>query len=414
MAAAPEASRKRISTGTPTPSGTRKRSKAPPRTLPAAFGRFTLTHHVGRGGMADIYLAQMPTAFGGERLVVIKEILPDFAGDARFAEMLVSEAKLAANLNHQNIVKTEDLGRVDDRLYIAMEYVEGLDLRELLRRCAKERVALPIEFSLHMVIQILQGLDYAHRFGKRSNPTGGVVHRDVSPSNILLSFEGEVKVCDFGIARANDLSEELPEETIQGKAGYMSPEHALGQPVDARADVFAVGIVLWEMLSGRKLYVAGSGASLLERARKAEIPALQSRSWPDEGSLFGIVEKALQKDPSARFPSAAAMRDSLEAYVAEAKLRKSPLELGRWLQHNFAPPSLPSHAAEGAAARAPRSSIPPEASAVRPRSTVRDAAHSARADADGRARPNPAVAAWPKICFALAFVALVVAIVSRL
>src|SRR6185437_15099588 len=223
--------------------------------LPRRLGRYHLFAHIGRGGMADIYLAQAETALGdARRLVVIKEMLSMLAHSTQFSDMLVAEAKLAARLDHANIVKVEDLGRAQGSLFIAMEYVEGLDLRELLRRCAKARVALPVEFSLRVVIEVLRGLSFAHRARDEEGRPLGIVHRDVSPSNVLLSFEGEVKVCDFGIARAHALAGELPEETIAGKAGYMSPEQARGESLDARADVFAAGIILWEMLAGRRLY----------------------------------------------------------------------------------------------------------------------------------------------------------------
>src|SRR5688572_27582958 len=241
------------------------------RRLPHAMGRYTLFDHVGRGGMADIYLASAQTGLGGSRLVVIKEVLPELADNPRFAEMLVAEAKLAARLGHANVVKVEELGRHDGALFIAMEYVEGFDLRDLLRRCANNKVALPIEFSLLLVTEALRALDYAHRFRDDAGRAACVVHRDVSPSNVLISFEGEVKLCDFGIARANDMTADVPDEAIQGKAGYMSPEHARGEAIDARADVFAAGIILWELLAGRRLYKAQSGEKLLDVARRAHI-----------------------------------------------------------------------------------------------------------------------------------------------
>jgi len=170
--------------------------------------------------MADIYLARVETDLGGSRRVIVKEVLPKHAGSPLFSSMLVTEAKLAAALSHANVVTVEDLGRDAGSLFIAMEYVEGFDLRELCRRCSHARIPLPIEFSLLMVMETLRGLDYAHR--------RKLVHRDVSPSNVLCSFEGEVKICDFGIARANEAGDLDDEEAIRGKAGYMSPEHARG------------------------------------------------------------------------------------------------------------------------------------------------------------------------------------------
>src|SRR5271155_4330830 len=195
--------------------------------FPRKFGRYALFDFIGKGGMAEIFLARAHTELGAARLCVVKQILPQYATHPQFAEMLIHEAKLAARLSHAHIVQVFDLGREGDQLYIAMEYVEGFDLNALLRRCSQRRIPLPLEFALRVVADTLTGLDYAHR---RENDEGkplGIVHRDVSPSNVLVSLEGEVKVCDFGIARANDvvLSESgaQMDEAIKGKAGYMSP-----------------------------------------------------------------------------------------------------------------------------------------------------------------------------------------------
>ncbi|MEZ4312284.1 MAG: serine/threonine-protein kinase [Polyangiaceae bacterium] len=264
----------------PTSTGLAARSLARPpaigtRPLPSRLGRYLLFDHVGRGGMADIYLARVETELGGTRRVIVKEVLPKHAGSAELSTMLVAEAKLAAGLSHANVVAVEDLGSEGGSLFIAMEYVEGFDLRELCRRCSRAHVPLPVEFSLLMVMEILRGLDYAHR--RR------VVHRDVSPSNVLISFEGEVKICDFGIARAHTASD-IDEETVRGKAGYMSPEHARGEDVDARSDIFAAGIILWELLSGRRFYRAEPGGRLLDTARRADVQPLPSRGLPREKS----------------------------------------------------------------------------------------------------------------------------------
>jgi hypothetical protein len=310
---------------------------APPlRLLPRRLGRYQLFAHIGRGGMADIYLAQADTGFGdATRLVVIKEVLPQLAHGTEFAEMLVSEAKLAAQLSHANVVFVEDLGRADGTLFIAMEYVEGLDLRELLRRCAKTKVALPVEFSLRIVIEALRGLSFAHRARDEAGRHLGIVHRDVSPSNVLLSFEGEIKLCDFGIARANALADELPEEAILGKAGYMSPEQARGEALDPRSDVFAAGIILWELLAGRRLYKAGEGERLLDVARAAVVPDLPSRDLPHEGELYAIVARALCVDREGRYPTAAAMLHDLEEYEAAARMVASQIRFGEWLMDQF-------------------------------------------------------------------------------
>lgn len=321
--------------------------------LPCRFGRYTLFDHIGRGGMAELYLARIRTDLGAARLVVIKEVTPKLAHDERFVEMLAGEARLAAELRHAAVVQVEDLGREGDSLFIAMEYVEGLDLRELLRCCARQKVKFPVEFSLLIVTEVLRALVYAHRMG--------VIHRDVSPSNVLLSFEGEIKLCDFGIARAHTLCELPASEALQGKAGYMSPEHARGEAVDARSDVFALGILLWELLSGRRMYSVAHAAGLskeearddlLDLAQRASIPALPERGLPEEEALHAIVMRALAPRREERYPSANAMLRELSAYAARVHLAGSPLRLGAWLRDNFSSDIVTSRRARERAVRA--------------------------------------------------------------
>jgi serine/threonine-protein kinase len=307
--------------------------------LPRVFGRYKLFDFIGRGGMAEIYLARAETALGAARLCVLKQIVAEFAAHPQFAEMLTHEAKLAARLGHANIVQVFDLGREEGQLFIAMEYVEGLDLNALLRRCSQTKTPLPAEFALRIMCDVLTGLDYAHRAKDETSKPLGIVHRDVSPSNVLISLEGEVKLCDFGIAHANDVVErETPhvDEAIKGKAGYMSPEHARGEALDPRADVFAAGIVLWELLSGKRLYRADAGRPpLLEQARGAEIPPMPARGLPEEARLAAIVSRALAPKKDDRYPSAGAMLRDLEEYVVAAKLGSSPLKLGEWIVDRF-------------------------------------------------------------------------------
>jgi len=290
--------------------------------------------------MAEIYLARQKMELGATRRCVVKQILPKLANDGAFSEMLVHEAKLAAHLSHVNVVQVFDLGRADDRLYIAMEYVEGFDLNDLLRRCSRAKVPLPFELATYVMREALRGLDYAHRRVDDAGKPLGIVHRDVSPSNLLISFDGEVKVCDFGIARANTAiaTAARPEldEAIKGKAGYMSPEHARGEAIDARADVFAAGIVLWELASGRRLYKANDGGpSLLEQARRAVIPEIDLQNIPAAEELRRILGKALTSNRDARYPSAAAMGSDLHDYTIRARLVASPLQLGGWLIKTF-------------------------------------------------------------------------------
>ena len=306
--------------------------------LPRAFGRYVLFDHIGRGGMADIFLARARTGLGGARLVVLKQVLPHLSADARFGEMLVSEAKLAAQLNHANVVQVIDLGREDERLFIAMEYVEGFDLNQLLKNLSRARIPLPAEFAILIVRELLRGLDYAHRARNAEGERLGLVHRDVSPSNVLVSFEGEVKICDFGIARALRLPRAEGEPAqggqVVGKAAYMSPEHARGEEIDARADVFAAGILLWELCAGRRLY-RGTEEEMLAQAKAGQVPPLPDRGLPLADRLTRVLIRMTEPNRRYRYATAQEALDELEAWASEVELMASPLRFGRFLEGHF-------------------------------------------------------------------------------
>jgi serine/threonine-protein kinase len=265
--------------------------------------------------------------------------------------MLVSEAKLAAKLSHRNIVRVLDLGRESGRLFIAMEYVEGYDLNQLLRELSRRRLPLPAEFALLVVREVLLALDYAHRASDGQGAPLALVHRDVSPSNVLISFEGEVSLCDFGIARAlsyevDDASQSAaggddPDESriqrvrVAGKSAYMAPEHARGEEVDARSDLFAAGILLWELCAGRRLY-KGTEPEMLQMAQKAVVQPLPDRGLPNQAALQAILTRALSFDPAVRYQSAGQMLEELEQYALGAQLMASQLRFATFLTENFA------------------------------------------------------------------------------
>ncbi len=318
--------------------------------LPRAFGPYLLFDRIGRGGMAEIFLARTRTELGGSRRIVVKEVLPELSKEASFARMLVREAKLAARLSHRNIVHVLDLGRESGRLFIAMEYVEGYDLNHLLRQLSRRRLPLPLGFALLIVREVLQALDYAHRADDEHGTPLGIVHRDVSPSNVLISFEGEVNLCDFGIARAMDMDLRRrpgetrgtdPEESriqrirVAGKSAYMAPEHARGGHVDSRSDLFAAGILLWELCAGRRLY-RGTDGEMLEMARRAQVPPLPARDLPDQARLQAVLDLGLAVDPAARFQSAGQFLEALDHYALDTGLMASQLRFGAFLTDHFA------------------------------------------------------------------------------
>lgn len=303
-----------------------------PRPLPFRLGRYEVLEHLGRGGMADLYRAR--TTDG--RLAVIKEVLPELARRSRYVELLIAEAQLTGLLDHPNIVRVIGHGRraQEGLPYIALEHVEGLDLRGLLRGCTKRRIALPIKHGLTVVSAVLRALHHAHQARDDDGERLEVVHCDVSPSNVLLGFDGTVRLCDFGIAQSRVMPS-VPNDTIQGKAGYMSPEHARGDELDARADVFAAGIMLWELLHGRRMRKNAGAMSLLAQARAAEVPVMVVRGLPDEAQLHAIVRRALEPERDERYQTAGDMLRDLERYATSAGLAGSESELAVFLAESF-------------------------------------------------------------------------------
>jgi len=312
--------------------------------LPRMFGNYLLLERIGRGGMAELFLAQPSNELGATRRVVVKQMLPEHSSDPMFIRALITEAKLAAGLSHHNIVRVLDLGREDDRLYIAMEYVEGFDLNQLLGKLSRNHIPLPLEFALFVAREVLAALAYAHRAVDPGGTPLGVVHRDVSPANVLISLEGEIRLCDFGIARAfapdntreqagNDVADVLF-AALAGKAWYMSPEHARGQDVDARSDLFAAGVLLWELCAGRRMYKS-SDATWFDPDRLTAIPELPDRGLPDAPRLQAILRRALAVDPATRYQSALEMLEELENYALSTQLMASELRFGQFLMQHF-------------------------------------------------------------------------------
>src|SRR5512138_1131297 len=265
------------------------------------FGKYTLIRKIGTGGMAEVFLARTTVAQGLNKTLVIKKIHTAYARSRQFVTMFVDEAKIALGLNHPNIIQVFDFGAVGDTYFLAMEYVEGMDLLRLLQEAAKARVRLPYGLSAYIVQQLAKGLDYAHRKTDDFGQPLGIVHRDISPQNILLSWDGSVKIVDFGIARARDVHEE--DGVIKGKFAYMSPEQARGEPVDCRSDVWSAGIVLHELITGRPLF-AGRGKEALEQVKAGAIAPLRDAVPDVPAALERVVHKALAYHRDDRYPTA--------------------------------------------------------------------------------------------------------------
>ena len=280
------------------------------------LGKYQLLAVLGRGGMAEVFLALSRGAMGFDKLAVIKRLRPGLADDESFRTMFLDEARLAARLNHPNVVHTYEVGEHEGVYYIAMEYLEGQPLNKIAHEAQKRGQPLMPVVAARIISDALLGLHHAHTLKDFDGKPLGIVHRDISPHNLFVTYEGMTKVVDFGIAKAAMSSTETEVGVLKGKVAYMSPEQATSAPLDARSDVFAMGIVLWELLTQRRLMTGDSAASTIHRLLTAPIPPASSMRVDVAPTLDAILERALAKDPRARFPSALAMREALESYIA--------------------------------------------------------------------------------------------------
>jgi eukaryotic-like serine/threonine-protein kinase len=298
------------------------------------YGPYTLLQKIASGGMAEIFRARRTGVAGFEKIVAVKRILPHLSHDPSFVQRFVDEARVAAGLAHPNIVQIYDLGRVGASYYIAMEYVDGADLRTILRRLRDHAERFPIGLAVLVASRLAAALEHAHgKNGAEGQPLE-IVHRDVSPPNVLISFEGSVKLTDFGIARAAIRVAVTEKGELRGKLMYMSPEQASGQRVDHRSDIFSLGVVLYELLTDQRPFFAGSDLSLLEAVRRgsftpaaALLPAIPAR-------LDAAVSWALRKEPAERPANAGELRRALEETLAELGSPGEP-ELAALLRRLF-------------------------------------------------------------------------------
>ena len=303
---------------------------------PIQFGKYSLFERIGRGGMAEVFKGRIQGPAGFERVFVVKRILPHLSDDQTFIKMFVEEAKLSARLNHPNIVHIFELGAVEGEYFISMEYIRGHDLSETMRSIWKALGPPRPELVSYIGREACRGLAYAHGLTDENGRLLGMIHRDVSPSNVMLSYEGAVKMLDFGIAKAlGDTADSSKSGTMKGKYAYMAPEQTEGDNIDHRSDIFAVGIVLHEVLTGRRLFKGQNDVQTIERVRRCEVPkpSVQNPAVPPE--LDHIVLKALQRDPARRWSNAADMADALDDIVHGARFQ--PTHLTQILYDLFPP-----------------------------------------------------------------------------
>ena len=331
---------------------------------PGQFGRYQLLEKIGSGGMAEVFKARMRGEEGFEKIVAIKRIVPHMAANDAFITMFIDEAKLAAQLNHNNITHIFDLGKVDAWHYIAMEFVEGKDLRTLLKLGKERAYPLPPELALFVAAKIANALDYAHRRPAADGTELNLVHRDVSPQNILISYEGDIKLCDFGIAKAASKVSTTISGALKGKLQYMSPEQAWGKRVDRRSDVFSLGAVLYEMLTGAPLFEGDTDMSILERVREGEVEAPSARGVEVSRRVDQIVLKALAKNPQERYQNASEMEKDLHAVLYAFQPSPGPADVAIYLHRLLeSPESSPTGDEIDAAFDAARDSVPAPAPA---------------------------------------------------
>ena len=296
------------------------------------LGRYQLLFMLGQGGMGEVHLARLTGAAGFEKLCIVKTVLPNLMGDASFTDRFHHEAKVLVHLTHSNIAQVYDMGEVDGSLYMAIEYVPGVDLSKVESRVEKMRAVMPIPMAVYIGQQICEALGYAHRKVGADGQPLGIVHRDVSPQNVMVSYEGEVKVIDFGLAKSTARSKHTLPSTVMGKLGYMSPEQALAKNVDHRSDIFSAGIVIWEMLAGKSMYTGGTMSEMVVQMAMGEVPSLSAARPDISPTLEQVVMRALAKDPTARYQRADEFARALNELAVREQITVGAEDVGNYVR----------------------------------------------------------------------------------
>ena len=302
---------------------------------PIRFGKYLILDKIATGGMAELFRAKITSVEGFEKLVAIKKILPNLTQDSNLVNMFIDEAKLAAMLTHQNIVQIYDLGSMEGVYFIAMEYIHGKDMRVLSNKSKEKGLPLPLEYALHITSRICSGLDYSHNLKDFQGNPLKLIHRDISPQNILVTYEGEVKIVDFGIAKVARKTADTREGLIKGKVAYMSPEQAAGKTIDHRSDIFSAGILLYEMITGVRMF-EGADLNVLDRVRKADFQTAETIVADLPAEVSEILRRALAKTPSRRYKSCVAMLADLEECLSSFTVRPRAEGLSHYMKALFA------------------------------------------------------------------------------
>jgi serine/threonine-protein kinase len=299
--------------------------------------RYTITERVDQGGMAEVFRGVAESLQGFKKNVAIKRILPNLTKNKKFVAMFLDEARLSLHLQHANIVHVFDIGLSDSTYFIVMEYVDGANLKTLIEHHRKKNKRVAVAPILYLMLEVCKGLAYAHEV---EDPESGrklqIVHRDISPPNILISKMGEVKIVDFGLAKASSQIETTDPGVVKGKFSYLSPEAASGQEVDARADVFAVGILLWEMLTGKRLFYGETDYQTVELVRQARVPSLQQFNSDVDPELEAVVRRALARDPRDRFQHAADLQEALAQILFSRGIKVTSRDIAQLVREAIA------------------------------------------------------------------------------
>jgi serine/threonine protein kinase len=303
---------------------------------PVIAGKYTLLRRLGHGGMAEVFLAKQMSEGGFEKLVVLKRILPHLATGPEFVQMFLDEARVAADLRHPNIVTIADVGRAGETLFMVMEFLHGQDIRKVQRKVAAFGQMIPLGHACQMAIDAAAGLNYAHSKRDLNGRALEIVHRDVSPQNIIVTFEGSTKIVDFGIAKAAGQSTHTSTGVLKGKYTYMSPEQAQGEVVDARTDQFALGIVLWELLTMRRLFKRDTEAQTLEAIIDGPIPRPKRFRDDVPASIEDVVMTALSREKHKRFRDCEALAMALEDALSREGVVHSQSRLAQYMRRLFA------------------------------------------------------------------------------
>jgi serine/threonine-protein kinase len=308
------------------------------------LGKYEILSEIGRGGMAELYLARTAGIEGFEKLVALKRILPHHADDPDFVDMFLDEARLAARLNHPNIAQVYDIGEHGGSYFFAMEYLHGRDLSHVLKTAAEQGRGMSLDKALTIVTQVAAGLQHAHDVVDSDGTPLNLVHRDVSLSNILVTYDGMVKIVDFGIAKAMSRRSRTRTGNVKGKIAYLSPEQCRGDDIDRRSDVFALGIVLFELTTGTRMFGQLDDVAIMHKLCFAELPTPSSRRPDYPEALEELVMRALAREPDDRFESARALQEALEHHAREAKLTLSNIALGKLMHALYGEPTHPTNA----------------------------------------------------------------------